>query len=48
MKHPHTGGSYIRDPKTGKLTLQNPTAQPDPTAKKPAPAKPPATKKGNK
>ena len=48
MKHPVTGGSYIRDPKTGKLTLQNVTEQPDPTTKEPAPATPPTKKKGSK
>lgn len=46
MKHPVKGGSYIRDPKTGKLTLQDVTQKPDPTAK--ASASPPAKKKGSK
>ena len=48
MEKPMTGGSYIRDPKTGKLTLQNVTTEPDPAAQKPVPAKPPVSKKGTK
>ena len=48
MKHPKTGGSYIRDPKTGKLTLQNVTKRPDPAAKEPEMTNPPSSKKGGK